>query len=168
VNGRGAADGVRSDFGQPDVTNITSLHHLGDRPDRVFDRHGRIEPRGAIDVDVVGAKPAQRRGKEVLHRGRPCIIAQPIPGHIAQGAELDADHDTVAVTADKRLADQHLVVAHAVEIAGVEQCYPGIESGMDGGDALAAVGGAIEVGHAHAAEADDRNFGPRWSMTDTP
>jgi hypothetical protein len=30
---------------------------------------------------------------------------------------------------------------------------------MDGRDALAAVGGAVEVGHAHAAEADGRNRG---------
>ncbi len=45
-------------------------------------------------------------------------------------------------------------MAHAVEVAGVEQRDAGIERGVDGGDALAAVGGAVEVGHAHAAEAE--------------
>jgi hypothetical protein len=50
-------------------------------------------------------------------------------------------------------------VADAVEIAGVEQRDPGIQRGVDGGNALAAVGGAIEIRHAHAAEADSSDFG---------
>jgi hypothetical protein len=49
-------------------------------------------------------------------------------------------------------------VAHAVEIAGVEQRDPRVERGMDRGDAFAAVGGAIEVRHAHAAETDGGNL----------
>ena len=65
----------------------------------------------------------------------------------------------VAVATGERLADQHLVVAHAVEIAGVEQCDPGIQRGVDGGDAFAAVGGAVDVRHAHAAEADGGDVG---------
>ena len=48
-------------------------------------------------------------------------------------------------------------MAHAVEVAGVEQGDAGIECGVDGGDALAAVGRAVEVRHAHAAEADKRD-----------
>jgi len=59
----------------------------------------------------------------------------------------------------QRLADQHLIVAHAVEIAGVEQRDAGIERGVDGGDALAAVGGAVKVRHAHAAEPDGGDVG---------
>ncbi|MCW2626031.1 MAG: hypothetical protein JWR48_2753, partial [Mycobacterium sp.] len=38
-------------------------------------------------------------------------------------------------------AEQHLVVAHAVEVAGVEQGDAGVERGTDGGDALGAVAG---------------------------
>ena len=41
----------------------------------------------------------------------------------------------------QRLADQHLVVAHAVEVAGVEEGDAGIERGVDGGDALRASAG---------------------------
>jgi hypothetical protein len=50
-------------------------------------------------------------------------------------------------------------VAHAVEVAGVEQRDAGLERGMDGGDALVAVGGAVEVGHAHGAKADGGDGG---------
>jgi hypothetical protein len=49
-------------------------------------------------------------------------------------------------------------VAHAVEIAGIEERNAGIERGVDRGDALAAVGWAIKVGHAHAAKSDGRDF----------
>ena len=104
-----------------------------------------IEPRRAVDVDIVDAEAAERIGEEVLHRERPRIVARPVPGRIAQRAELDADDDAVAVAPGKRLADQHLVVAHAVEVAGVEERDAGIESGVDRGDALAAIGRAVKV-----------------------
>jgi hypothetical protein len=116
-------------------------------------------PRRPVDVDVVGSEPAQRIAEEVLHRERPRVIAQPVSCNVAQGAELDADDNAVAVTARKRFSDQHLVVAHAVEIAGVEQVDAGIESSVDGGDALAAVGRAVKVRHSHAAKPDGEHFG---------
>jgi len=50
-------------------------------------------------------------------------------------------------------------MAHAIEIAGVEQGDAGIERGIDGGDTLSAVGGAVEIGHPHAAKADGRDRG---------
>ena len=78
-------------------------------------------------------------------------------GGIAQRAEFDADLDIVAAAAGKRFADQQLVVADAVEITGVEQGDPRIQCSVDGGDALAAVGWAVEIRHAHAAEADGRD-----------
>jgi hypothetical protein len=63
----------------------------------------------------------------------------------AQGAELDADQHIVAGTAVQRVIDQHLIVAHAVEVAGVEQSIPGVQCGMDRSDALGAVSWAVEV-----------------------
>ena len=135
-------DSVRSDFRQSDVAHITRFHHVGDHAHRVLDRHGRIKPRRPVDVDIVGAESAQRISQEVLHRERPPIVAQPIAADIAERAKLDADDDALALAFGKRFADQQLVVTHAVEIAGVEEVDAGIESGVDGGDALAAVGGA--------------------------
>src|SRR5262249_40763107 len=78
---------------------------------------------------------------------------------IAQRAELDGYLQRIAVAAGKRLADQHLVVAHAVEIAGVEQRDAGVQRRMDGRDALGAVCGAVEIRHAHAAEPECRDGG---------
>ena len=50
------------------------------------------------------------------------------------------------------VADQQLVVAGRVVVARVEQGDAGVERGLDRGDRLRLVGGAVEVGHAHAAE----------------
>ena len=81
------------------------------------------------------------------------------PLGVAQGAELDADRDRVAVLAFERLADEELVVAHAVEVAGVDERDAGVERGVDGRDRLRAVGGAVEVRHAHGAEAEGGDGG---------
>ena len=97
MDGCGPADGVGADFGQADMADIAGLDHVGDGADRVFDRHVRIEPGRAVDVDIVDAEPLQRIGDEVLQRGRAVVHAVEAAGRIAQGAGLDADDDLVAV-----------------------------------------------------------------------
>ena len=151
------ANGVGADLGKPDMPDPAGLHHVGHRADALLDRHIGIEPRRPIDVDGVDAEPLQRIGDEIPDRRRAAVIAEKALVGIAQRAELDADLEIVAIAAGERFADQHLIVAHAVEIAGVEQGDAGIERGVDGGDALAAVGRAVEIRHAHAAEADGRD-----------
>ena len=83
MHGRGAADRLGADLGQADMADIAGLHQVGDGADRVLDRHVRIEPRRAVDVDMVDAEPLQRIGGEVLHRRRPCVEADPAAGRIA-------------------------------------------------------------------------------------
>ena len=151
------ANGVGADLGQADMPDPAGLDHVGHRADALLDRHVGIEPRRPIDVDGVDAEPLQRIGDEIPDRRRAAVIAEKALVGIAQRAELDADLDIVAIAAGERFADQHLIVAHAVEIAGVEQGDAGVERGVDGGDALAAVGRAVEIRHAHAAEADGRD-----------
>jgi hypothetical protein len=117
----------------------------------------RIEPGRAIDVDVIQPEPLQRVGQECRHRSGSRIIARPAARRIAQRAELRADLEAVARHAPQRLADQHLVVAHAVEVAGVEEGNTGVERGVDGGNALGPVGRAIHARHAHAPKAKGGN-----------
>ena len=82
------------------------------------------------------------------------VIAVPAVVGAAQRAELDADQRLVAVAGAKRLADQHLVVAHPVKVARVEQRHAGVERRVDRRDRLRLVGGAVRARHAHAAEPD--------------
>ena len=76
-------------------------------------------------------------------------------------ARVDADQHLLARTLLERTRDQHLVVAHSVEIAGVEQVDAIVDRGVDRGDALRLVGGSVHPGHAHASEADRRDLRPR-------
>ncbi len=108
---------------------------------------------------MVDAEALQRIAEEISHRCWTAVIAEPVPRRVSQRAELDGDLDVVAALAGERLADQHFIVAHAVEIAGVEQRDPGIQRGMNGPYALAAVGRSVEIRHAHAAETDGRDGG---------
>ena len=150
----GAADGFGADLGQADVADVPGFHHVGDRTDGVLDRHVRIEAGGTVDVDVVQTKPLQGIGEKGLHGRGAGVVADPAAGRIAQGAELDADLGAIPGNALQGLADQHFVVAHAVEVAGVEQADAGVEGGVDRGDALRTFERAIHAGHAHAAEAE--------------
>ena len=154
MHGCAPGDGVRSNLRQSDVLDISGLHHVGEGADRSpRSAPNGVEPRGAVDVDGFNAEPLQRVGEKIFHGGGAAVQPRNHSG-IAQRAELDADLEIVAIAAGERFADQHLIVAHAVEIAGVEQGDAGIERGVDGGDALAAVGRAVKIRHAHAAEAD--------------
>ena len=60
MNGGRPADRLRSDLRKPNMADITSLHHFRDGSDRVLDRHVRIEPCRAVDVDIIGAEALQR------------------------------------------------------------------------------------------------------------
>src|SRR5690242_15140607 len=50
-------------------------------------------------------------------------------------------------------------MAHTIEVARIEPRDPGVERGVDGGDTLRLVGGAIQVGHAHAAQTERGDAG---------
>src|SRR5690606_10955593 len=121
VDGRGAAQRRGADLGQADVADVSGLDEFGDGADGVLDGHAGVEAGGTVDVDVVGAEPPQAVGEEVLDGGGAGVVAEPGAVGAAQRAELDADHDAVAVGAAQGVAQQQLVVAHAVEVAGVEE-----------------------------------------------
>ena len=80
-----------------------------------------IEPRRLIEVDVIRAEPLQRIRERRLHRRGPRVEAEEVTARIALRAELHLDERALAPPAFQRLAQQQLVVPHAVEIAGVEQ-----------------------------------------------
>src|SRR5205814_470542 len=56
--------------------------------------------------------------------------------------------------------DQQLVVASAVEVAGVEQRDPALERRVDRRDTLGLVGGAVHARHAHATQCEPGHLGP--------
>ncbi len=75
-------------------------------------------------------------------------------------AELDAKDELIAGPAAEGLGDEQLVVAHAVEVGGVEEGDPGVEGGPQGGEALLAVGGAVARRRSFRAAAIERGVSP--------
>ena len=140
------------------MTNVPGVGHLRDRADRLLDRHIRVDAGQAVDVHVVAAQTGQRVRERVLHRRRPTIDSEPTTGGVAERPELDAHCDPVSRAALERLSDQELVAAGTVEVTGVEEGDPCVESGVDRRDALDLVRCSVEVGHAHAAKADGRSL----------
>jgi hypothetical protein len=51
-------------------------------------------------------------------------------------------------------ADQHFVGVRSVDVSRVEECDTEIKRPVDGGDRLVVVAHAVELAHAHAAEAE--------------
>ena len=152
------ADRLGPDLGQSDVADVASVHHLADRADRLLDREVGEDPPGPIDVDVVGAQPAERVGEEVLRRLRAagrCRRSHPSGARMSPNLTLSTACSRFA--ASERVANEQLVVPRRVVVARVEQGDAGVERGLDRGDRLRLVRGAVEVGHAHAAESERRD-----------
>jgi hypothetical protein len=85
------------------VADVAGVDHLLDGAHRVLDRHRRVEPGRAVDVDVVDAQPGQRVGQEVLDRLGPVVGAAEAADGVAQLARagltrlLDLLGDTPAL-----------------------------------------------------------------------
>ncbi len=99
MDGVGSARRVGAGLGQADVAHVAGLDHLGDRADGLLDRHRGVDAPEPVDVDVIGAEPAERVGEDVLDGGGAAVDADEGVGRIAHRAELDADRDGVAVAA---------------------------------------------------------------------
>ena len=124
----------------------------------VLDRRLGIETRWAIDVDVIGVEALERIAERGLERVRAGVEADELAAGRALRAELDAEQIFVARHAAQRTAEQHLVMAHGVEVTDIEQRHAGIERGVDDRLALSFIGGAVDFRHAHAAEAEGGNL----------
>ena len=110
-----------ADLGEADGADVAGLHQVGDGADRVLDGHGGVEARRAVDVDVVDAEARQGVGEEVLdRRGAARRSRASAPSGPRRAPNL-TESRAWSRRPRQRAADQHLVVAHAVEVAGVEQ-----------------------------------------------
>ena len=145
VHRRGPSDRLDADLREADVADVAGLHHVGDRADRLLDRHRGIEARRTVDVDVVDAEAREAVGEEVLRRGGAGVVAEIGAVGPAQAAELHAEQGPVAAGPGQRLADEELVLPHRIEVAGVDEVHAGVERRVDGGDPLRLVAAAVQL-----------------------
>ena len=153
VHGVRPADGGGRGLGQAEVADLAGLDELGHGADGLLDRDGLVDAVLVVEVDVVDAEALQRGVA-----GRADVVGAAVDAdHGAVGealvAELGGELDLVAPAGDG-LADELLVGEGAVHVGGVEEGHAEVERPVDGVGAALLVGGAVELRHPHAAEAE--------------
>jgi hypothetical protein len=135
------------------VADLALGDQLGEGADRFLDRRLRVHPVLVVQVDVVGAEPAERAlncdpdvRRAAVHALAACVGHEP---------ELGRQDDLVAAALDGT-ADKLLIGVGAVDLRGVDHGDAEVECPVDCADGLGVVGAGAGVGsgHAHRPEAD--------------
>ncbi len=152
VNFVGASDGGGGGFRKAEVFNLASFDELGHGADGVFDRGVGIDAVLVVEIDVIEAEALER---SIAGLADVLGLARDAPEggvfSFAEIGELGGEKDFVAAGLDG-VADQLFVVAHAVDVGGVEEGDAEVERAKEGGGGLFVVAFAVELAHAHAAE----------------
>ena len=159
MDGVRAANRVRSGLGEPEVAHLALLHELGHCADRLLDRRLEVDAVLVVEVDRVDAEALQRRLAGRADVLRLAADAEELARRSAHVPELRREHDLVAAAGD-RLPDEPLVRAPAVHVGRVEEGDSELDRALDRRDRLTLVGGAVELGHPHAAEPERRDLEP--------
>ena len=147
----------RGRFGNTNVADVARLDEARQRSIGFLNGRARIDARRLVEVDVIGPQAAQAVGEEIFYGFGAQIVAVERAVRPAHGAEFYGEEHILAPAFDGP-ADEHFVVAHAVEVAGIEHGDSRIERGVNRGDAFRFIRGAVHVGHGHAAQAELRNM----------
>src|SRR6266508_3446526 len=153
----------RTGLGEPHVADLSGLDQLRHGADRLLDGRFRIHPVLVVEVDVVDAETLQRGVAGLPHVLGVAADAEALPLLVADVAELRGQHDLVPASGDGA-ADQPFVGEWPVCVGGVQEGHAQVERPVDGRDRLALVAAAVELRHAHAAQADLRDLEPGASQ----
>ena len=114
-----------------DVPDLALGHELGQRLERLRDRGDQVGLVKLVEVDVVGAEPAQAgldRAPHVAPGGPGTPVRAVRAAHVH--AELGGHHHVLTALAE-RPAEQLLARADAVGVRGVEERDAGVQRGID-------------------------------------
>ncbi len=125
-------------------------------PRRFFDGHFRIDTVLVVQVDVVEAKTPKGSIAALPHVLWPPIDARPAAVRRSHVSELRGQHDLAAAVPDC-LAHENLVLAYAVHVGSIQKIDSQLQREVNRGDGLSLIAGAVELAHAHAAQAHGRN-----------
>ena len=121
--------------------------------DRILDRRGLVDAMLVVEVDRVDAQTPEAGLAARAH-----VLGAPVDPTllglrgVAHDPELGGDDHGLAAIADGA-PDELLVGEGAIDVGRVEERHTEVDRPVDGGDALGLVGRAVELRHAHAAEA---------------
>ena len=148
VTGRG--------FRHPQIAHLSRAHEIGHRTDRFLDRHVQIHAMLIVEVDDVDAQPLQRRVTTLAHVLRRAVDTDVRPCRIAHVPEFGRKDDGGPAIADG-LSHQDFVGVRAIHVGRIDERHSQIQRSMNRLDRLLVVATRVELGHAHAPEADGRN-----------
>ena len=153
----GLDDLARREGRGADVADLALPHQIRERGQGLLDVGAGVGAVHLVEVDPVGAQPAQR----VLDRAHdPAAgVAAAVRVLAHRVVELGGEHDVVAA-AREGLADDLLGLPGAVDVGGVDEVDAGVERRVDDPDRLVVVRVAPRPEH-HGAEAElaDRDAG---------
>ena len=153
-------------FRKAEVADLARAHQLRHGADRLLDRDALVDAVLVVKVDVRHAEPLERRIARLVHVLRPPVDPEPGPVRAAHVAELRSEHDAVTLTFDS--APHKLFVrVRAVYVGGIEEGDAELEGAVNRGDRFGVVATRVEVGHAHAPEAergDDEPLGTEFAL----
>src|SRR5262249_48672891 len=105
---------------QADVTNLSFLHQVSERPHSLFDGRIAIDAVLIIKIDVVEAEAFQAGFAGRTHILGLAVDAPRVGiGWVANDAELGSQNNLVARPAFNRLSDQHFVGVRTIHVGGV-------------------------------------------------
>jgi hypothetical protein len=159
-----ATDGLHARFGEAEVLDLPLLDQILHRACDVLDRHVRVDPVLIEEVDRVYPEASERTLdglakvlRTAVHARRPLHAARVQAGTEVE-PEFGGDHD---LRPDGRQggADELLVDERPVDLGGVEEGNAVVDGGtQQRGHLPRVLRRAVGEAHAHAAEADRRNF----------
>ena len=153
MDGVRAADGLGGGFGQSEVAYFAGADELGHRADGLFDRRRGVDAVLVVEVDVIDAEALERGIARLADVVGTAVDAYPRSVVTPLVAELRREDDLVATTANSA-SEKLLIRERAVHVGGVEKVHAEVERAMDRRNRLRVVVAAVELRHAHAAEAD--------------
>ncbi|MNQ78676.1 hypothetical protein D3C85_935970 [compost metagenome] len=151
--------GRRRGLAQSQITYLAGADQFGHGADGFFDGHLRVDSVLVIQVEGVHAQALQAAVDGLAN-----VFRSPVDatgggvGRVADDPELAGQEHPVAL-AGNGLADQFFIGVRAVHVGGIEQVDAQFQRAVQGGRGFAGIrAGGVEVGHAHAAQADGRHL----------
>jgi hypothetical protein len=152
-----------SEADHSEVQHLALAHEVVEGPKGLVERRGRVEPVGEVDVEVIGAEPAQRGlagTHEVLAR-QARLVGSGTRGPVGLGDDLDA----IAPSAGESATEHLLRPPVRIQVGGVEGGDPGVEGRMNGGNGRRVVDlGAVRGPVAEDELADEEAARPETAV----
>ena len=141
------------------MADLARVDQLAQRFNGVLDGRGWINPVLVVQVDVVGAEPAQRSVHGYADVLRRAVARWLISVAVGDQPELGCQHHMVTAPGD-RPPDEFLVAVGAVYLGSVDERNAEVEGAADRADGLGIIGARAGVigRHAHRSEAEPGHF----------